>query len=72
MYLSFVSYRMDILGKYFVQDSFGKPEIKTFCYQRTCDLSCASVTVHVRNTQGRFYMILAIVLLVDLNFTLCN
>ena len=26
---------------YFVQDSFGKPEIKKFCYHMTCDLSCA-------------------------------
>ena len=70
MYLSFVSNRMGILGTYFVQDSFEKPEIETFCYQRTCDLSCASVTVHVHNTQGQIYMLLAFVVLIDFHFTL--
>ena len=30
----------------------GKPEIKKFCYHTYCDLSCASVTVHVRNAQA--------------------
>ena len=52
------------VGKYFVQDSFGKPEIKTFCYHTSCDLSCASVTVHVDNAhgQGRIYMLLVFTL----------
>ena len=59
MYLSFVSSRMGILGKYFVQDHFGKPEIKKFCYHTICDLSCASATVLVRNIQGRIYILLA-------------
>ena len=45
---------MGILCKYFVQDNFRKPEMKNM----TCDLSCASVTVDVRNTQGRIYMLL--------------
>ena len=49
---------MGTLGKYFVQDSFGKYEIKKFCNHTTCNLSCASVTVDVRNTQGRIYMLL--------------
>ena len=34
-----------------MQDSFGKPEIKTFYHHTTCDLSCASVTAHVHCTQ---------------------
>ena len=40
-----------------MQDGFGKPEIKKFCYHTTCDSSCASVMVHdVRNAQGRIYI----------------
>ena len=52
---------MGILGKYFVQGSFGKTEIKksSHCYHATCDLSDASlvVYVHVHNTQGQIYML---------------
>ena len=52
---------MGILGKYFVQGSFGKTEIKksSQCYHTTCDLSDASVVVyvHVHNTQDRICML---------------
>ena len=42
-----------------MQDSFGKPEVKKFYSDTTCDLSCASVTVHdVRNAKGRICMLL--------------
>ena len=54
---------MGTLGKYFVQDSFGKYEIKKFCNHKTCNLSCASVTVDVHNAQGRIYMLLLQLLL---------
>ena len=55
-----------------MQDSFGKPEITRFCYHTTCDLSCASVTVHdVRNVQGRIYMLMVFTVLRDVDFTLC-
>ena len=39
---------MGILGKYFMQGSF-----KKFYYHTTCDLSGASVMVHLRNSQGQ-------------------
>ena len=44
---------MGILGKYFVQGSFAKTEIKksSKCYQ------CGGIRIQVRNTQGRIYML---------------
>ena len=51
---------MGIWGKYFVQGSFGTPEIKRSCYHTNCDLSGASVMVHVHTIQGRIYMLLVL------------
>ena len=72
--LSFVSNRMSILGKYLVQDSFGKPEIKIFCYHTTCDLSCASVTAEYATPKAEFicYYRRCLLFLVNLHFTLSN
>ena len=63
---------MGILGKYFVQDNFWKPEIKQVCYHTTCDLSCASATADIRNIEGRIYMLLVFAVFVNLHFTLGN
>ena len=42
-----------------MQDSFGKPEVEKFYYDMTCDLSCATVTLHdVCNAQGQICMLL--------------
>ena len=37
-----------------MKERFGKPEIKKFCYHTACDLSCASVMVHLCNAKAEF------------------
>ena len=57
--VNFVSNLIGILGvNILCRIVPGNPKSKRF-YHTTCDLSCASVTVHDRrNTQGRIYIIL--------------
>ena len=55
-YLSFVGNLISIWGGVSILCSIvlGNPKSEKFYYDTTCDLSCASVTVHdVRNAQGR-------------------